>query len=80
MKSIETIKTVSNLGSGRDTHCYILLTVLNQDCPHYSLGVGVVPGVASLGLVLPGAVPAEPVLRLAGTHPGPLPVMLRGEF
>ena len=78
MKSIETIKTVSNLGRGKDTCHYILLTVHYQDCPHSSLGVGVVPGVASMELVLSGAVPAEPVLRLVGAPPGPLSVMLRG--
>ena len=41
----------------------------------FCLSVGVIPGVASLGLA-PRAVPTKHVLRLVGT-PGPLPSMLR---
>ena len=63
-KSIETIKSIYNLGSGRDKCCYILLTVPEQDCPHSALGVEAVSGVPSQVLA-PGAVPAKPVLGLA---------------
>ena len=53
----------------------ICAIISSWQCPHSTLGVGAVPGVASLGLA-PGAVPTEPVLGLVGAS-GPLPNMLR---
>ena len=78
--SDKTIKTSPNIGSGRDTCCYILLTIPNKDCLHSFLGVGFVPGAVILGPV-PGAIPTGPVPgvapRLVVLPPGPLPFTLR---